>query len=379
MSSSEKVRVLYFVDRMLVGGIQSLVVEIAKYINKNEFQLDFLLLDDGKNYSLENTLKKLGCNVYKLEKVWINTPMDYFNYYKELKRFFKDKGKNYDIVHLHSTSKNFLVLYFAKKSGIKTRIAHSHCTNFQTKNKIKILVGDSLKYLLRRNTTNFMACSKEAGEWLFGEKVHVEILKNAIDVEKFKYDEAEREKIRKDYNILDDDIVCGNVGRFVTQKNHQFLLDVFYKVHKKNKRYKLLLVGTGTSEEEDKLRTKVKEYQIEDFVIFAGFQENVYLYYNAMDIFVFPSKHEGLGIVIIEAQANGLQCLISDTIPEEVKVNNNVKVISLKDKEKWVDNILGIEKKRFNNIEDINNKGYNIIQEIKKLEKYYKEIIRNNT
>lgn len=373
---NKKIQILYFVDRMLKGGIQSLVVEIAKYIDKEKFQIDFLLLDDGKEYDLEKKIKELGCNVYKLKNVWIKTPIDYINYYKQIKKFFKEKGKNYDIVHLHSSSKNFLVLYIAKKCGIKIRIAHSHNINFQTKNKLKILVGDIFKYLLRKYATNFMACSKEAGEWLFGKHTHVDILKNAIDVEKFKYNKTERKNIREKYNILDDDIVCGNVGRFVPQKNHEFLLDIFYQVHKRNERYKLLLVGTGTIEEENKLRKKVKEYEIEDSVIFAGFQEKANLYFNAMDIFVFPSKFEGLGIVVIEAQANGLQCIISDNIPEEVKISKNVKSISLKDKEKWIDNILKTEKNRTNHLEDINDKGYNILQEIKRLEQYYEEKVK---
>lgn len=369
---NKKVKILYFVDRMLRGGIQSLVVEIVKNIDKENFQIDFLLLDDGKTYELEDELKEMNCNVYKLKNVWINTPFDYIKYCKEMNKFFKTIGKDYDIVHLHSSSKNFMVLYYAQKYGIKVRIAHSHNTDFQTKNKIKILVGNCFKHFLKKYATNYMACSKDAGKWLFGSNVQIDILNNAIDVEKFNFSEKQRKIIRERYNILDGDIVCGNVGRFVAQKNHQFLLDIFSSVYQKDKRYKLLLIGSGTKEEEEKLKEIAKANQIEKAVIFAGFQENANLYFNAMDLFVFPSKFEGLGIVVIEAQANGLKCIISDNIPDEVKITKNVKAISLTDRNKWIDSILSIEKIRTNNLEDINNKGYNINQEIKKLEQYYK-------
>lgn len=376
---SKKIQILYFVDRMLKGGIQSLVIEITKHINREKFQIDFLLLDDGKEYDLEKEINELGCNVYKLENVWIKTPIDYINYYEQMKKFFKKKGKNYDIVHLHSSSKNFLVLYFAKKYGIKIRIAHSHNINFQTKNVAKRFVGDIFKYLLRKNATNFMACSKKAGVWLFGKNIEVDILRNAINIEKFKYNKTERKNIREKYNISEDDIVCGNVGRFAPQKNHEFLVDIFKEVNAKDRRYRLLLVGTGTVEEQNKLKKKVKEYEIEDSVIFAGFQEKANLYFNAMDIFVFPSKFEGLGIVVIEAQANGLTCVISNNIPEEVKISENVKAIGLNEKQKWINTILETEKNRTNNLNSINDKGYNISQEIKMLEQYYEGKVKKIT
>ena len=115
----KKIKILYFVDRMLKGGIQSLVLEIVNNIDKKCFQIDFLLLDDGKEYDLERTLRKLGCNVYKLKGVWINTPFDYIKYYRSMNQFFKTTGNDYDIVHMHSSSKNFMVLKLAKKNGIK--------------------------------------------------------------------------------------------------------------------------------------------------------------------------------------------------------------------------------------------------------------------
>ena len=366
---NKKIKVLYFVDRMLKGGIQALVVDIAKNIDRNKFKLDFLLLDDGNKYELEDTLKELNCKIYKLQNVWIRKPLDYIKYYKKMSEFFRTIGKKYDIVHLHSSSKNFLVLYLARKNGIKIRIAHSHNTGFQTKNTIKICCGNILKRFLVKNSTDFMACSIDAGKWLFGTKVKVNIFKNAIDLDKFIYNNEKGKEIREKYAIKEDEIVCGNVGRMTEQKNHKFLIEIFKEVCSKDSKYKLLLIGKGKKEEE--LKELVKKYNIDKNVIFAGFQEKAYDFFNAMDLFVFPSKFEGLGIVLIEAQANGLNCLVSENIPAEAKITNGVKSISLDNKEDWIKEILLTSKQRQDYYKDIEKAGYNIKREIKNLENYY--------
>lgn len=373
---NKKIKILYFVDRMLRGGIQSLVVEIVKNIDKENFQIDFLLLDDGNTYELEDKLKERNCNVYKLKNVWINTPFDYLKYCKEMNKFFRTIGKDYDIVHLHSSSKNFMVLYYAKKYGIKIRIAHSHNTDFQTKNIIKKFIGNQFKGLLKKNATDYMACSKDAGKWLFGNE-KVIVLKNAINIKKFTFDNQTRNEIRDKYGIKDNEIVCGNVGRITEQKNHIFLINVFKKLYNQNKNYKLLLVGKGEETLEKELEKIVNENNITENVIFAGFQEKTYEYLNAMDLFVFPSKFEGLGIVLIEAQANGLSCIVSDKIPNEAIINSNVKILSLDREVDWVKTIQEINCTRILDNTKIKEAGYDILEEIKKLEKYYIKRIKD--
>lgn len=373
---NKKIKILYFVDRMLRGGIQSLVVEIVKNIDKENFQIDFLLLDDGNTYELEDKLKEMNCNVYKLKNVWINTPFDYLKYCKEMNKFFRTIGKDYDIVHLHSSSKNFMVLYYAKKYGIKIRIAHSHNTDFQTKNFIKKFIGNQFKGLLKKNATDYMACSKDAGKWLFGNE-KVIVLKNAINIKKFTFDNKKRNEIRNKYGIKDNEIVCGNVGRITEQKNHIFLINVFKKLYNQNKNYELLLVGKGEERLEKELEKIVNENNITENVIFAGFQEKPYEYLNAMDLFVFPSKFEGLGIVLIEAQANGLSCIVSDKIPNEAIINSNVKILSLDKEDDWVKTIQEINCTRIQDNTKIKEAGYDILEEIKKLEKYYIKRIKD--
>lgn len=368
-----KIKILYFVDRMSKGGIQALVIEIAKNIDKEKFKLDFLLLDDGHDYELENTLKELDCNVYKLKNVWIKNSFDYINYYKKMKKFFEKTGKNYDIVHLHSSSKNFLFLYFAKKNNIKVRIAHAHSTGFKTSNKIKKQIGNIFKKFLIKNATDFMACSKDAGRWLFGEKKEEDIiiLKNAIDIDKYKYNEKLRKSIRDEYNISDDDIVCGNVGRVVEQKNHKFLLMICKKILKINDKYKLLIVGETDNLLKKELDDYVKKFDMNDNIIFTGFKDNSNEYLNAMDLFLFPSKVEGLGIALIEAQANGLKCIVSENIPQEAKVSDNVITINLNNEKEWINKIINIDKTRNDCTKQIEDTGYDIKNMVKQLEKYY--------
>lgn len=373
---SEKVKVLYFVDRLLRGGIQTFVYENIKHMDRNKVQIDFLLLDDGNKYEMEDDLKELGCNIYKLKGMWINKVTDFFKYGKMLDEFFS-KNNDYKVVHLHSSSKNYLVLKYAKKYNIKVRIAHSHNIDFQTKNILKKLMGDFLKIPLKRYATDYFACSEIAGEWLFGKKIvksdKFKVVHNAVDLEKFKFNNETREKIRKELNVDSDTLLIGHVGRFTQQKNHDFLIDIFNEIHERNQNTKLLLIGTGIKEKD--IKEKVKNLNLQDSVIFEGFKNNVNEYMFAMDIFLFPSKFEGLGLVLIEAQATGLPCYTSkDVVPNEAKVSNLLEYISLKNSAKeWSQYIINNRNKRLNEYKKIKNGGYDIEDTAKLLQCFYLE------
>lgn len=356
---TEPVKVLYFVDRMLRGGIQSLVVDWVSRFDKNKIHVDFLLLDDGKEYDLEQTLKELGCTVYKLKGIWVKTPIDFIKYKYAVKNFFKEHY-DYKVVHMHSSSKNYMILKYAKKYGIPIRIAHSHNIDFQTKNPLKKLIGNLFKKPLIKYATDYFACSKIAGEWLFGKEIvesdKFRVIHNAIDYDKFKYNDNIRNEIRRKLGFNDSDIVVGHVGRFVNQKNHEFLINVFSKCYQKNKNYKLLLIGIG--ELEESIKNKVVELNLNDCVTFAGFKNNVNEYMQAMDIFAFPSLFEGLGLVLVEAQASGLPCITTaDTIPHEVKINPNFYFVNL-DANKWVRTIQNIKLARIKSEKLVKDAGY---------------------
>lgn len=371
---SQPIKVLYFVDRMRRGGIQSLVVDWVSRFDKNKIHVDFLLLDDGEKYELEDTLKELGCDVYKLNKIWVKQPFDFIKEARALDKFFKEHH-DYKALHLHSSSKNYMVLKYAKKYCIPVRIAHSHNIDFQTENFCKKIIGNLLKIKLIKYSTDYFACSEMAGKWLFGEKIvnseKFRVIRNAIDYEKFRYDTGIRNRMRKQFSFTKDNIVIGHVGRFVNQKNHEFLINLFVKLVNINANYRLLLIGTG--EREGKIRALVKINNISDKVIFAGFRTDVQQCMQAMDLFLMPSLYEGLGLVLIEAQASGLPCVATKgTIPEEAKILENFKFIDL-DIDSWRDHIKNVDLLRANSKIKLKEAGYDINDSINILENYYLE------
>lgn len=371
---SEPIKVLFFVDRMLRGGIQSLVIDWVSRFDKNKIQVDFLLLDDGKKYELEDTLKELGCKIYKLDGVWIRKPSDFIKQAKSLDEFFK-VHHDYKVVHLHSSSKNYLVLKYAQKYDIPVRIAHSHNIDFQTKNILKKIYGNFLKPKLIKYSTDFFSCSKLAGRWLFGDDIvstdKFKIIHNAVDFQKFQFNKSTREQKRKELNILNDQLVIANVGRFSKQKNHEFLIDIFYEIQKQKSNSVLVLVGTG--ELEEIIKDKVKELGIDKKVIFTGFRNDVSELYQAFDVFLMPSLHEGLPVVGVEAQASGLPCFMSkDVITDEVKIADNLTFIPLEKKPKeWADLILSSDLQRKNNYNCFKKSEYFIEDTTKKLSDFY--------
>lgn len=372
---NEPVKVLYFVDRMLRGGIQSLVIDWISRFDKNKIHVDFLLLDDGKKYELEETLKRFGCKVYKLEGIWIKNPIDYIKQAKALDNFFNEHHE-YKVVHMHSSSKNFLVLKYAKKYNIPTRIAHAHALDFQCGSFTKKIVGNLLKPRLINYSTDYFACSKSAGKWLFGENIinnsKFEVVKNGVDYNRFKYNINNRNSIRHNYNIKDTDILIGHVGRFTKVKNHSFMIDILYKLLEENKNYKLMFIGEGILEK--KIKEKIIRLDIKDNIIFAGYQQDVSMYLSALDIFIMPSLYEGLGLGLIEAQANGLPCLATkNTIPKDVKISNNFNFINLELKE-WLESIKNIDLARQDNFDALKDAGYIIDDSIVFLEKKYLNI-----
>lgn len=367
----EKIKVLYFIDRMRHGGIQQFAVEIVKNMDKNKCEIEFLLLDDGQTYPLEEVLKELDVKFYKLKGVWFRTPLDILKQKKALKNFFREHH-DYKLVHMHSSSKNFMVLKMAKKYGIKVRIAHSHNIGFQSKNKLKIMIGNLFKKPLKKCATHYFACSKLAGKWLFdGEEV--KIVHNAVDYERFKFNQEKRDELRKELGI-EESFVIGNVGRFTNQKNHAFLIDIFEEIHKQNEKAVLMLVGIGEKEQE--IRDKVEKLGLTECVKFMGFCKNTNELFWCMDVFLMPSLYEGLPVVGVEAQCTGLPCFMSkDVITEEAKIAENVKFISLeKSAGEWAEIILKSDLNRRDTYEELKQAGYLIEQTVEELEKFYREV-----
>lgn len=372
MAKNKPIRVAQIIGKWLGGGVEAVVMNYYRNIDRSKVQFDFICDDDSTDIPYEE-IEKLGGRV-----ILIPPYQKVFKYHKKLKRVLKEG--NYKIVHSHINTLSVFSLFAAKCAGVPIRIAHSHSTSNKKEWK-KTLIKNVLRPFSKMYATNYMCCSELAGRWLFGnkgyDKGNVYLLNNAIDLDKFKYDKDERQKIRKELNIDDDTFVIGHIGRFVRQKNHDFLIDVFNEVHKIKENSILLLVGQGPLV--DEMKTKVENLGLEDCVKFIGQRADVPRLYQAFDYFLFPSLYEGLGMVAIEAQCSGLPCLCSTEVPVIAKATNNINFLNLdEDLLKWRDEILDSSKDyvRTDCSKEVSKYGYNIKEEAKKLENKYIDYVK---
>lgn len=365
---NEPIRVAHIIGNWFGGGVESVVMNYYKNIDRTKIQFDFLCSESSTNIPYEE-IKKLGGKV-----IIIPNYSKVFKYQKELIRIFKEN--NYKIVHSHISTMSIFPLRAAKKAGVPVRIAHSHSTT-NRKEKKKNFLKQILRNFSKVYATDYMCCSELAGRWLFGNKEYdkgnVYLLNNAIDLDKFKFDENLRKEKRKEFNIEDDTLVIGHVGRFVEQKNHKFLIDIFNEVYKKNKNSILLLAGQGPLVEE--IKQKVKDTGLEKNIKFLGQRNDISELYQAFDVFCLPSLYEGLPVVGVEAQATGLLCVFSDTMTKETKVLSTTEFMSLdEDATEWANVILNkynIENLNKNSGYEIQKNGFDIKREAIKLENLY--------
>ena len=283
----EKIIVAHIMGKWNGGGVESVVMNYYRNIDRNKIQFHFLCDEDSTDIPYEE-IEKLGGKV-----IVIPPYQKLFKYQKELYRIFKEN--NYKIVHSHINALSVFPLRIAKKAKIPVRIAHSHSTSNKKewkKNILKII----LRPLSKLYANNYFACTEYAGKWLFGKKVverkELNVINNAIDLKKFEFNENTRKALREELGIKEDTLIIGHVGRFMKQKNHEFLIEVFNEVYKKNQNTLLILIGQGPLLSE--IKQKAINLNIEDKIKFIGQVTNVEKYYNIMDVFLFPSIYEGL-------------------------------------------------------------------------------------
>ena len=344
-------KVLQVIDGYSFGGIAKFILDVSKNI---DIDMDFLTATNIKDEWIN-----LGVSRKTIKGKIV------FNH--RLRKFLK-KNK-YDIIHINSAVFlfSFQVAFIAKISGIKKIIVHSH--NVPKISKFKRLLIKILNPIYRRMTDVHLTCSNMASSSLYTKKDDVILIKNGIDIDKYRFNKETRNRIRKELNI-DNKIVYGHVGRFEDQKNQDFLIDLFYELQK-DKDSVLLLVGTGPKEKE--IKEKVKKLKLKN-VIFLGFREDIEDILNAMDIFIFPSKYEGLGISLIEAECSGLPVVVSSIIPEEANISNSFIRMSNYNVNDWVNVIKGIKlNKRENAYKNAIKNGYDIKTSSKELEQIYKK------
>lgn len=360
---SNIIRILHIVTYMGRGGLETMIMNYYRNIDRNRVQFDFLVHRDFEA-DYDEEIKELGGKIYRLAPL---NPLSK-EYLSKLDSFFKEH-KEYKIVHSHIDCMSAIPLKYAKLNGVPIRIAHSHNSS-QAKN-LKYPLKLFYKTKISKYASQLFACSDEAGRWMFGKSADFTVLNNAIDTEKYLFNNNTAQKIRKELKIESDSLVIGHVGRFENQKNHIFIIDIFAELFKNNSNSVLFLVGEGSLRKS--IEEKVNSLGIKNNVIFAGLRTDVNELLQAMDVFLFPSLYEGLPVSIIEAQASGLPCLISDKVPIECKKTDLVYQMKLSDPpEKWVDKIEELSKiKRENTYEEIKESGFDIKSNAENLEEFY--------
>ena len=358
-------RVLQVVTHMNRGGLETMLMNYYRSIDREQLQFDFLTHRPYEgDYGEE--IKQMGGKIYHLP---ILNPFS--GSYKKTLRLFFSEHPEYQIVHVHQDCLSGAILKIAKECGIKVRIAHSHSASQDKDIKYPI------KLLFRRNITRhataLMACGSDAGNWMFHGADFL-VLNNAIDTHLYVCNSAKRDRMRTKLGIDQDELVIGHVGRLDYPKNHLFLVDIFHQVKRLIPHAKLLLIGDDTGDFADRTKEKVRSLGFEDSVIFAGIRSDVPDLLQAMDVFVFPSNYEGLPMTMVEAQAAGLPCLISDKVPIECKMTDLVQQIPLSaGAEVWAKAAMKSAKEtvREDTSVQIKAAGFDIAENAKWLQNYY--------
>lgn len=352
-----------------MGGAQTMVMALYRAIDRSKVQFDFVVDCDELNV-FEDEISRLGGRVFRFPK---------FNgrNYLQVRSFWKDffvHHPEYKVLHSHVRSYASLYLPIAKQCGVKT-IIHSH--NTSNGHGLEAVAKKLLQYPLRFQADYFFGCSEIAGKWLFGDRVvHSDryfMLKNAVDLERFAFRQEARNLIRRELAVDEHTLLIGHVGRMHPQKNHRFLIDCFAQLLQSRNDAKLALLGEG--ELRDEICEQIDRLGLQDKVLLLGLKKNVEEYFSAMDLLVLPSVHEGLPVVIVEAQASGLKALVSDTVTKEVQLSKLVQYLPItQGATPWVDAIKNWEPVRLDVSENIRNSGFCIKASSQWLSDFYLDI-----
>lgn len=334
-------RILCILGKINSGGVESIMCSYYKFLDKTQFQYDFIY-EEGSAFDIPEDLIEMGARAYKVSSV--THP---FKYMKDVRRIIKN-GK-YRIVHSNLNALSLFSLFAAKISGVKHRILHNHTTSSPVEKK-----RTYIKKLLRPFNLWFTnvpaACSDMAARWMYGDKKtdsgSVTILRNGVDTERFAFSKEYRSEIRKEFNV-ENRRVIGHIGRFMTQKNHFFIIDIFEAYLKKDPTAILMLVGDG--ELFSKVQDYAKEKGISQSIIFTGIRHDADKLYSAFDVFILPSLYEGLPVVGMEACACGLPVILSTEITRECAVTDKVSFLPIDDCNLWaekIDAVISTDKER---------------------------------
>lgn len=347
-----------------IGGMETYLIEYYRNLDRTKIRYSFVNITAERKMVFAEEIKHNGDSIYNVISRHRNPLKHYWQWMKLLVKH----GKEYDALVLNACSLNYVFpLVAAKLFGIKKRIIHSHNSGDEVRMtfKRKLLVSFN-KVLLRWAATDYWACSKLAGEWMFCDKLDFKVIHNAVNVTKFKFNPDIRRRLRNELK-LSDKFVVGNIGRFSFQKNHEFLIDIFKEVKEVCDNSVLLLIGDSDFDLacKDNVMRKIQEFSLEEDVFFLGMRNDINDLIQTMDCFVLPSRFEGLPVVGIEAQTAGLGCVVSDAVSTELKLTNLVTFVPLANSAKdWAEAILQFKGAKRQDISQlIKASGYDIREE----------------
>lgn len=333
----EPMRIAQILNQMDSGGIEAVVMNYYRHMDRSRVQFDFYFFE-ASSFPQRQELERLGAGIFPIPAY--SRPLEY---HRALYRAFR--ARRYTVVHAHLSTMSVFALFAAWRAGVPVRICHNHSTAHWGEGK-KTLLKYLLRPLNKLFATEYFACGEAAGRWMYGDRCfdagRVHVMPNAIDTENFAFDPNVRARLRKALAIPADAFVVGHVGRFVYQKNHDFLLKVFQQVADWRENARLLLVGEG--ERMGEIRAQAEKLGLAERVCFAGARPDAAKLYSAMDVFCLPSFYEGLPVVALEAQANGLPCVFSDRMTREVLLSPGAYRLALGDAGLWAQTLTGLRR-----------------------------------
>ncbi len=331
-------RVLQIAAALKIGGAERVARDLGYYADPGEFETHYIVFGEAVG-EYEQELTERGCKVFH----WPSPSASYPKYVSSLKQLIREN--HYDIVHAHTMFNIGWAMLAAKQCGVPVRIAHAHSALDNGSSIKKQAYETAMRQMILQNATDLVACGEAAGIRLFGEKAYRQrgrLILNGIDTQQFAFDASVRAQMRAELH-LEDAFVIGHVGHLMEVKNQSFLIRLMPEILRRKPNAKLLLLGEG--EDRRMLEQLIRELHLEDSVIMTGNVRNVPDYLSAMDVFAFPSLYEGMPLSIIEVQANGLPCILSDAVPKDVYLTDLVQPLPLERQEMWLNTVCDAERK----------------------------------
>ncbi|WP_448567851.1 glycosyltransferase [Thalassotalea ganghwensis] len=356
----KKTKVLQVIPSLALGGISSVVMSWFRHIDREKYQFDFIVFNDGP---LAKEIIKLGGRIYYIPTLK-NDPKRYLTLLSDV--FSKN---SYDVIHVHNSFKNGVMLWLAKRAGIPVRVCHSHTSGLEAKWLAPLF--KLLKWVTLSNSTNYVACGKEAGRFLFG-NYDYQLIPNAINVEAFQLPSSDKLELRKRFGLTINKTLIGHVGRFSTVKNHQFLVQLA-KHPSLPENVEIVCIGDGPLKTE--IQSVIEQENLSERITLLPTSAEIPLLLQSLDAFIMPSLFEGVSVALLEAQASGLPCLVSDTVAKEVDMGfGALRFLSLQDQAQWISQLQSLQPLSADCQqikEAFDTKGYSIDSVINQLTKLY--------